>query len=71
MLPPPSKAIEVDFKMNTDFLVCGEDDATAKLNTEDEIVQCLQIKFGGMDELTDYDFVSSADLVQQVNEAKV
>ncbi|CAO3672917.1 unnamed protein product [Umbelopsis ramanniana] len=70
VLPPPSKAIEVDFKMNTDFLVCGEDDATAKLGTEDEIVQCLQIKFGGMDELTDYDFVSSADLVQQVNEAK-
>ncbi|KAI8582419.1 hypothetical protein K450DRAFT_227081 [Umbelopsis ramanniana AG] len=69
-LPPPSKAIEVDFEMNTNFLVCGEDDATAKLSTEDEIVQCLQIKFGGMDELTDYDFVSSADLVQQVNAVK-
>jgi hypothetical protein len=71
VLPPPSKAIKVDFKMNTDFLVCGEDDATAKLGTEDEIVQCLQVRLGGMDELTDYDFVSSADLVQQVNAIKV
>ncbi|KAI9285460.1 FtsJ-like methyltransferase-domain-containing protein [Umbelopsis sp. AD052] len=70
VLPPPAKAIEVDFKMNTDFLVCGEDDATVKLSTEEEIVKCLKIKFGGIDEPVDYEFVSSADLVQQVNAVK-
>jgi hypothetical protein len=71
VLPPPSKPIEVDFKMNTDFLVCGEDDATVKLGTVDEIAKCLRIKYGDMNDVTDYDFVSDATLVHQVNEVKV
>lgn len=57
--------------MTTDFLVCGEDDAAVKLATVDDIAKCLQIRLGDMNEPTDYEFVSSADLVQQVVEAKV
>jgi hypothetical protein len=57
--------------MTTDFLVCGEDDAAVKLATVDDIAKCLKIRLGDMNEPTDYEFVSSADLVQQVVEAKV
>ncbi|CAM0138822.1 unnamed protein product [Umbelopsis sp. WA50703] len=69
-LPPPPKLITTDFKMNTDFLVCGEDDASVKLSNEEDIAKYLEIKHSQPDAAIDYEFVSSADLVQQVAEAK-
>lgn len=57
--------------MNTDFLVCAEDDPSAKLATVEDIVKHLRIRHGDMNETPDYEFVSSEDLVKQVADIKV
>ncbi|KAG2174785.1 hypothetical protein INT43_005847 [Umbelopsis isabellina] len=69
-LPPPLKPIAAEFKMNTDFLACGEDDACAKLSSVEDIAKHLEIKYSELDDPVDYEFVSSADLAHQVTEAK-
>jgi len=56
--------------MNTDFLVCAEDDPSAKLATVEDIVKHLRIRHGDMNETPDYEFVSSEDLVKQVADIK-